>query len=141
MNPYFEQMILNASPTELIRLLYQRSLRAIRDARRHLAEGQIAERSACITHAYAIVEELMSSLQPEAAPELAARLRALYCYVQERLVEANLQQTDPPLAEALGLMTTLSEAWQEPAKTVERPRAAAWMTADVIVPERVAFSA
>ncbi len=45
MNPYYEQMILNAEPVELIRLLYQRAISCVRDAREHLAHKRIAERS------------------------------------------------------------------------------------------------
>ena len=39
MNPYFEQMILSASPIELVRLMYQQAIAAVADAREHLREG------------------------------------------------------------------------------------------------------
>ena len=45
------------------------------------------------------------------APELSGRLRNLYLYMQQRLLDANMQQVDPPLAEVLGLLITLEEAW------------------------------
>ena len=139
MNQYFEQMVLGASPIELIRLLYQRGIRSVREAREHLAAGRIAERSAAITNAYAVIDELMSALKPEEAPELAQRLSALYCYIEERLLAANLQQSDAPLAEVLGLMTTLSEAWAPLPEPVKVP--AAWMTPELgKESERVAFS-
>jgi flagellar protein FliS len=111
MNPYFEQMILSASPVELIRLLYRRALAAVRDARGHLREGRIAERCASINVAYAVLLELTGSLVEDNAPELTARLRGLYIYMQERLIEANSNQADAPLVEVLSLLTTLSEAW------------------------------
>ncbi len=111
MNPYFEQMILSASPIELIRLMYQRAIASVADAREHLIAGRIAERSRSIKKAYAIVSELMISLDVAAAPELAKNLRALYCYMQEKLVEANLHQKDAPLAEVGGLLATIADAW------------------------------
>lgn len=58
MNPYFEQMILSASPVELIRLLYKRAISSVRDAREHLRNGQIAERCASINTAYSVLLEL-----------------------------------------------------------------------------------
>jgi flagellar protein FliS len=111
MNPYFEQTILNADPIELIRMLYQRAIFCTRDAREHLRNKRIAERSAAILRAYSAIAELLAALRPEMAPELAARLRSLYFYVQQRLLDANMQQADPPLAEVLGLLTTLDEGW------------------------------
>jgi flagellar protein FliS len=113
MNPYFEQMILSASPIELIRLMYQRAIASVADARDHRREGRIRERSQAINKAYAIVSELLISLDAERAPELAANLRRLYCYMQERLLEANFRQTDGPLEETGRLLTTLADAWRE----------------------------
>ena len=111
MNPYYEQMILNAEPVELIRLLYQRAISSVREAREHLAQKRIAERSKSVTRAYAAIEQLIVSLRPETAPELCARLRGLYAYMQQRLLEANMRQVDAPLAEVLDLLTTLEEGW------------------------------
>ena len=99
MNPYFEQMILSASPIELVRLMYQRAIACVADAREHLKAGRIRERAQAINRTYAILTELLTSLDAEKAPELVANLRALYCYMQQRLIDANFQQIDEPLAE------------------------------------------
>ena len=143
MNPYFEQMILGASPIELIRLLYQRANSAVRDAREHLANGRIAERSASITIAYMVLAELMSSLRPEEAPEFANRLKGLYCYMQQRLLDANLKQIDLPLAEVLGLLSTLAEAWAAVPEHDEQPPAKVnpWAQATPDNSARVALTA
>jgi flagellar protein FliS len=111
MNPYFEQTILNAEPIELIRMLYQRAIISVRDAREHLEHKRIAKRSAAVMRAYAAIAELLVGLRPEAAPELAGRLQGLYLYMQGRLLNANMQQADQPLAEVLDLLITLEEAW------------------------------
>jgi flagellar protein FliS len=120
MNPYFEQSILNADPIHLVRLIYQRAISCVRDAREHLQCGRIAERSASITRAYAALEELLSALRPESAQELSGRLQSLYFYMQQRLLDANLQQADQPLAEVLGLLMTLAEAWSGVAEEIAR---------------------
>ena len=111
MNPYFESMILTANPVELIRMVYGRATKSVADARKHLAAGRIPERSASVTQAWMAVMELTNALSPNAAPELTERLRALYGYIQQRLLDGNVQQRDAPLAEALSLLNTLSEAW------------------------------
>jgi flagellar secretion chaperone FliS len=124
MNTYFEQMILSASPIELIRILYQRAASSVRDAREHLGGGRIIERALSINNAYDVLNELIASLRPAEAPELAARLRALYCYMQERLLEANFKQADAPLEEVLRLLTTLADAWTVNPEPAHMPPAA-----------------
>jgi flagellar protein FliS len=118
MNPYFEQTILNANPIELVRLIYQRAISCVRAAREHLQRQRISERSAAITRAYAALEELIAALRPDVAQELSGRLENLYFYMQQRLLDANLQQADQPLAEVLGLLITLAEGWSGVAKDI-----------------------
>jgi len=111
MNRYFEETIINADPIDLIRVLYQRAISCLQDAREHLRNRRIADRSAAIMKAYMVLAELISALRPEAAPELAARLRNLYTYMQQRLLDANIRQAEHPLAEVISLLTTLEEGW------------------------------
>lgn len=114
---YLESRVLTAEPIELVNLLYQGCMQAVRDARLHLAEGRIAERSREINKACQIVIELSTALDHERGGEISQRLALLYDYMQRRLLEANMQQSDPPLADVLGLLSTLSEAWAEIRKT------------------------
>jgi flagellar protein FliS len=118
---YLETRVLTADPIELVNLLYQACTQAVREARRHLAEGRIAERSQEISQACAIVIELASALDHERGGEISRRLALLYDYMQRRLLEANMQQSDAPLADVLGLLSTLSEAWAGIRKPVEKP--------------------
>ena len=109
---YLESRVLSADPVELVNLLYQAATQAVRDARYHLAKGDIVERSRSINKACEILMELNSSLDRKQGAEIAMRLAQLYDYLLSRLLEANMQQTDAPLAEVLSLLTTLSEAWE-----------------------------
>ncbi|MEP6716177.1 MAG: flagellar export chaperone FliS [Terriglobia bacterium] len=129
MSAYFDQMVLSATPVELVRLLFQKAVSKVREARVHLKEKRIEERAAAIGLAYSIVAELMNSLDSSADPALTQRLKALYCYTQERLVEANLKQIDKPLADALAVLGTMSEAWgptSAQAVTASAPRPSLW---------------
>src|ERR1039457_5422008 len=119
---YLESRILTADPIELVNLLYQACVQAVREARRHLAEGRIAERSREINKACQIVIELATSLDHERGEEISRRLALLYDYTQRRLLEAKMQQSDPPLADVLGLLSTLSEGWAGIRKTELKPR-------------------
>lgn len=122
-NTYEENRILSASPVELVRILYSSAARAVRDARRGLRDGDIAGRSREISRAQEILLELATSVDSSKAPELGERLLALYDYMQARLVAANTQQQDGPLAEVEGLLDTLQEAWSQ-CPTAEAPEMA-----------------
>jgi flagellar protein FliS len=109
---YLETQILSADPIQLVNMLYRGALEAVLAARGYLAAGLIMERSGRIMKAWDILNELSCSLDHGPAPELSARLAALYAHMQQRLMDANLQQADAPLAEVEALLCTLSEAWQ-----------------------------
>ena len=109
---YVESRILAADPIELVNLLYQACRQSVRDAREHLAAGRIGERSRAISKAHEILTELAGSLDHARGGEISSRLAQLYDYMQHQLLDANMRQSDEPLAEVLGLLNTLSEAWE-----------------------------
>jgi flagellar protein FliS len=110
---YLETEILNADPVKLVHMLYRGAIESVGAARRHLAAGAIRERAAQISRSWEILHELANSLDHQQGGEISQRLAALYAYMQGRLLEANAQQADAPLAEVEALLTTLSEAWQD----------------------------
>jgi flagellar secretion chaperone FliS len=112
---YLEAEVLNADPLKLVLMLYRAAIEAVAAARRHLQQGDIRERSGSITRAMEIVNELALSLNHVAGGDISRNLAELYAYVQTRLIEANTQQTEPPLAEVEALLSTLLEAWCSPA--------------------------
>ena len=121
---YLESRIESADPIELVRLLYQGATASIREARVHLAAGDILARSRAISKAHSILTELSASLDHDRGGELSHRLARLYDYMQRRLLEANFRQIDEPLAEVLGLLATLDEGWEgirESAKADQSP--------------------
>src|SRR5258707_15840844 len=97
---YLEAEVMAANPLQLVRLLYRGGLDSITAARRHLRLGEIRARSGAISKAMAIVTELARSLAPQVSGELNHNLAELYGYVQSLLIEANVRQSDAPLAEA-----------------------------------------
>ena len=109
---YLESRILTADPIELVRLMYQAAIGEVRSARQHLASRAIRSRSQAITKASAILTELTVALDRKAGGEYAERQADLYGYMMRKLAEANFQQRDEPMAEVLGLLSTLLEGWE-----------------------------
>jgi len=123
-NPYEQNRILEASPVELVRILYTAAERAVGDAREYLRAGDIAGRSRAITKAQMILFELAGSVDRNRGGKMADRLIALYDYMLGRLTEANVQQEDAPLAEVGELLNTLDEGWRSVAEEPEPALAA-----------------
>jgi flagellar protein FliS len=111
LNAYLDTKVLSADPLELVHILYEHARAMVADSRRFLAEGNIAGRGRSISRAIAAIDELDKSLDRASGAPLARSLGALYQYMRGRLLAANIQQQDAPLAEVEKLLLTLGEAW------------------------------
>ena len=103
---YLDAEVMSADPVTLVHMLYRDAIEAVGLARKHLAEGSIRERSRQIIKAWDILRELNQTLDRERGGEIGRRLGQLYPYVQARLLEANTQQVDAPLAHVESLLNT-----------------------------------
>jgi flagellar secretion chaperone FliS len=122
---YFKGRVQTAAPLTLVRLLYDNALQSVKTARNMLQARDIAARSHAISSASDCLCLLIDSLNIEQGGEISRNLLALYGYMQNRLLEANLNQTDDPLAEVQSLLTTLHGAWVELAEAelpLDRPQ-------------------
>jgi flagellar protein FliS len=109
---YLDHEVMTAEPVRLIQILYRAALDSIASARRHLKLGDIRARSRAISKTMAIITELSLSLDHAAGGDLSKNLAELYAYMQTLLIRANVEQSEPPLAEAQSLLSVLFEAWQ-----------------------------
>src|SRR5262252_216288 len=101
---YLEAEVMSADPVTLVHMLYRGAIEAVGLARKHLAEGCIRERSRQIIKAWDILRELNQTLDRERGGEIGRRLGQLYPYMQARLLEANAEQIDAPLAHVESLL-------------------------------------
>ncbi len=130
-----ETDVANADPHKLILMLYDGALCALIDAKRQIAQRNIAAKGQAISKAIAIIESgLRASLDIKAGGALGERLAALYDYMCTRLLEANLRNTPEHIDEVSRLLGELRGAWaqirpavatNEPALTPEALAAAA----------------
>ena len=119
---YREVEIRTATPEMLIVKLYEGLQRFIRRAQKASVEDDYRIRAESISRAVAIVNELQQSLNMEVGGEIATNLDALYTYVTERLVTANVERNDAALQECLTVTKPLLDAWAQIAQNPpERP--------------------
>jgi len=103
-----------ASPHQLILMLYDGALLAIAKAGNAMDEGRIADKGHAISRAIDIIGSgLRASLNFTAGDELAYRLAALYDYLCNRLLHANLNNDRGALDEVTHLLTEIKTAWEE----------------------------
>ncbi len=116
-----------ADPHKLILLLYQGALLAIASAKNQILRKETAAKGAAISKAIMIIDEgLKASLDKNVGGDLAQNLSALYDYMNQRLLIANLKNDTAALDEISRLLTELKGAWEaiRPEATPARPGAA-----------------
>lgn len=107
-----EAAVSTADPHRLVMMLFDGAIAAISLARIHLEAGNIAEKGSSISKAINLIDDgLKASLDIEAGGELAERLAALYDYMTQRLLFANLKNNLAALDEVSELLGSLREAW------------------------------
>lgn len=109
---YFESSVLTATPLELVAMLYRCALDNIAEARRCLAEGDVAGRVQPVNRAFDAVAELNLSLDHRKGGDLSRTLAELYGYISHKVVQGHCTQTDEPFAEAAQLLSTLGDSWE-----------------------------
>ena len=109
-----ETGVTTADPHKLILMLFEGALLQIGKAGSALAIKDIPTKGKAISQAIEIIANgLKVSLDFEAGGELAERLGALYDYMTQRLLYANLHNSQPALDEVAHLLNDLKGAWEE----------------------------
>ena len=107
-----ETGVIAASPHQLITMLFDGAMAAILKAKNHIQNNQIADKGQAISKAILIIDSgLRGGLNLDKGGNLAQNLDALYSYMVQRLMEANLRNDPALLKEVYGLLNDLKSAW------------------------------
>src|ERR1700684_2388161 len=108
---YIASRVAAATPVELTRMLYEGVVQAVREALTAHRGGDILARGNAVTKAVQILGELRFSLRRDVAPQYCDTLSGLYGYLQNRLIQAHADKSEPMLQEVLQLVQTLLTGW------------------------------
>ena len=109
-----ETSVSQASPHQLIVLLFDGALNAIRLADLHMQKGNIPDKGKAISKAINIIDNgLKSSLDLNQGGEIAENLDQLYQYISQQLVLANLHNDSKKLQTCFDLLDNIAQAWLE----------------------------
>jgi flagellar secretion chaperone FliS len=113
-----ETGVLAASPHKLIVMLFDGALAALNDAANGIRNRDIAVKGKSLSKAIMIIDGgLRAALDKKAGGEIAESLDALYEYMSNRLLTANLNSDLGVVEEVQRLLTELRDAWNAIADT------------------------
>jgi flagellar protein FliS len=113
-NVSIETGVAAATPHKLIVMLFDGALVAVTTALAHMKAKNIAAKGQAISKAIMIIDSgLRASLDKKVGGQIAASLDALYEYMSNRLLIANLKNQPEILEEVHRLLTDLKSAWVE----------------------------
>jgi len=118
---YQSTQVQSCSPMEQIVLLYDTAIQALTKVRDAMAKRDLPTRHRGISHTLAIINHLQSTLDLSAGGDIARQLDALYTYLRERIIDANMRHRVEPIEESLQLLGTLREGWAQAAATPAGP--------------------
>jgi flagellar protein FliS len=117
---------LAASPHKLTMMLFDAALLALTMAQHHMKANEIEKKGKAISRAIMMIESgLRASLNKEAGGAIADNLDALYLYMGQQLLTANIKNQPELLVEVHALLTDLRATWQaiDPAAQAAAPAA------------------
>lgn len=113
-NPYAayqKNKIETASPAELTLILYEGAIKFCNLALMALEENDIEKAGHNIVKAENIIVEFMDTLNYKY--DVAKDFEAVYKYIYDQLVEANMKKEKEPLEEALNRIREMRDTWKE----------------------------
>ncbi len=109
-----ESGVMNASPHQLIMMLFDGAQSALIRAKILINQGETAAKGAALSKAINIINNgLSAGLDMDKGGELAQNLSALYDYMSRRLLHANLHNDEQAIDEVLALLENIADAWRQ----------------------------
>lgn len=120
-NRYARESISTASPARLVTMLYDRLVRDLLAAETALTVRDLGACSGQLVHAQAIVAELSAGLDTSVW-EGAKGMAALYVFLSEELVAANMSKDAKRIVACREIVEPLRDAWHEAANATHEGR-------------------
>jgi len=110
---YQRTQVDTASPAKLVVMLYDGAIRFLKQGQAAIERGDRERQNHCLVRAQRIIAELESSLDMDAGAQIAQNLMALYQFMHEQLVLANLQDDVEKVQKVREMLESLREAWAQ----------------------------
>jgi len=109
-----ETGVVAADPHQLIVMLFEGAQVALANGLQHMKNGNVAEKGKAMSSAIMIIENgLRASLDKSVGGEIAMNLDALYGYMSNRLLVANMNNQPEIIEEVQNLLGEIKTAWDQ----------------------------
>jgi flagellar secretion chaperone FliS len=119
-NKYQNNAILTASPQELTLMLYNGAIKFCNQAIVSIDKKEMEKTHNYITRVEDIIQEFIITLDDKYP--VSKNFKIMYNYINERLIEANVNKDKEVLEEVLGLLRELRDTWKEAMKLAKIPK-------------------
>ena len=109
---YQDSTVSTQSKGRLIVMLYDGAIKFMRLAIKELEANNYEAKGRYINKAQDIINELNVVLDTDAGGEIATNLRKLYCFMSNRLSEANIKRDPQMIRDVIKLMEELNQSWK-----------------------------
>jgi len=113
LHAYRENQITTTDPATVLLMLYQGAIDSLNHAQDHVLAGAMAEKGMHILRANDIINQFIASLDHDVGGEIAQNLDALYRYMLDQILLANVNNDPKPLDTVISLLMTLKSGWEE----------------------------
>ena len=115
---YVENTVFTSTPEELVLLAYNTLIKFILQAIAAMEEKDIEKANKSIIKAEDVISELHASLDDKY--EIAGNMKAIYEYMKERLVRANIEKNIEILKEVFQFAKDFRDTWTEAMKIAKK---------------------
>jgi flagellar protein FliS len=109
---YRDTTVTTQNKGRLIVLLYDGAVKFMRLAIKELEAGNYEAKGQYLNRAQDIINELNAVLDTDAGGEIATNLRKLYCFMNNRLSQANVKRDPQMIRDVITLMEELNRSWK-----------------------------
>ena len=110
---YRESEVLQADPVKLVTLMLDGALRFARQALKAIEDERVEDAHHFILRTYAIIAELMATLDFSHGKEIATQLEQVYDYALHLLKEANIRKDGTLVRQVIEIIEPLAATWRE----------------------------
>jgi len=121
---YLESRVMTATPYQLHMLVVLGAIKFSKQAEAALEQNDRETAHFSLSHARDYVTELIGGLNEEKAPEMVNNLKQLFLFVFQKLVEADMEQDVQKVKDALKILDSHRETWDQLAEAQQQEQQA-----------------
>lgn len=110
-NEYRKNAVNGASPLQLVIMLYDGALRFMEAGKHAMGQRDLQRQNDNLQRAQRIIMELMACLDMQQGGEIAKNLLAIYTYILNELVNANIKDDPHAIDRSMKIISELRESW------------------------------